>query len=417
MKGIRDSYIYKNGELTILDNQPSSERMAFYERLFNSLERNEKIDPAVDIKEVVIKNVSSLGLVDLHLEIFEKVEKITFGEGILSVPGGLFDLSYMGEGVGEAFSSLHEIDFGNVYTFDNVLNGLNLKTIKKITINSHPILNSNNPSYRRTQLDLSECENLDELVITNGAMPFETENTHVEPIQIMLPANSIKSHKWDVENLTVEDGAKVVVVNSDPRIAIKNVRVGKGACLEGQKSCLCINRLLLNKGNIKHCFVYTAEVEQEQASMWIGRQICAKYGLSHRAKREVESYIENLNLVDECHTLYECEKLNGKDIQNAFDTRRVNVKLKLDKPDLCGDVKKRVDIIFREREESKSEANEWLKMLCKLMNNFEWMVDSSVFKNYQKANPVNVDNIELDKFLEPINLARSVVTLPREKLK
>ena len=151
--------------------------------------------------------------------------------------------------------------------------------------------------------------------------------------------------------------------------------------------------------------------------MWIGRQICAKYGLSHRAKREVESYIENLNLVDECHTLYECEKLNGKDIQNAFDTRRVNVKLKLDKPDLCGDVKKRVDIIFREREESKSEANEWLKMLCKLMNNFEWMVDSSVFKNYQKANPVNVDNIELDKFLEPINLARSVVTLPREKLK
>ncbi len=109
--------------------------------------------------------------------------------------------------------------------------------------------------------------------------------------------------------------------------------------------------------------------------------------------------------------------MNEKDIRNAFDTRRINVKLRLDKPDLRADVKKRVGIILREREESVSEAHEWLKVLCKLVDNFEWLVGGNSFKNSQKVDPVNVDNVEEDRFLAPINMARSVVTVPKERLK
>ncbi len=419
MKNIRDSYTYQNGVLTILDNQPDSERMAFCERLFRNLEREHGISPEMDVREVVVKNVSSLGLVDLHLEIFESMEKLTFSDGVLSVPGGLFDLSYMGESDNAAFLNLHEIDFGNAYIFDNVLKGLNPNLLTRVSVSAHPVLNSDNPSYRHTQLDLSDCDNLISLSINKpaGLDIDEEEKPIVEPIQIVLPAKCLKRHKWDVENLIVNDGARVVVANKDPRVAIKSAIVGEGASLVGEKATLCINRLVVNKGNIKHCFVFTADVEQEQASKWIGRQICAKYKLSHSQKREIESYIENLNLVDECHSLYECESLNEKDIRNAFDTRRINVKLRLDKPDLRADVKKRVGIILREREESVSEANEWLKVLCKLVDNFEWLVGGDSFKNSQKVDPVNVDNVEEDRFLAPINMARSVVTVPKERLK
>ena len=120
MKNIKDSYEYNDGLLTILCNEPTSERMAFYERLLGSLEHNCCADPIADIKEIKVKNVSGLGLVDLHLEIFENLEKLTFGKGVDEVPGGLFDLSYMDDGDGAAFPNLREIDFGNAYVYYQV---------------------------------------------------------------------------------------------------------------------------------------------------------------------------------------------------------------------------------------------------------------------------------------------------------